>query len=181
MKAERTLVSKKIRFEVFKRDEFKCAYCGNSPPKVILEIDHIEPVAKGGTNDINNLITACFNCNRGKSKERLNKIPPKLFDNLEILKTQQEQIKEYRRYINLIKKRELKDIKQITDTFEEYFPKSTVTNLFINASLKRFLRKLPLHKIIEAMHISCSKIYNEDRALKYFCGICWHKIRTGGT
>lgn len=37
-------ISKKLRFEVFKRDGFRCAYCGKFPPAVILEVDHIEPI-----------------------------------------------------------------------------------------------------------------------------------------
>lgn len=54
-----------IRFQVFKRDKFTCQYCGRSG--VELEVDHIKPIAHGGTNDIDNLITACKACNRGKS------------------------------------------------------------------------------------------------------------------
>lgn len=56
----------KTRFEVFKRDGFICQYCGRRPPEVILEADHIVPKSKGGTDIIENLITACYECNRGK-------------------------------------------------------------------------------------------------------------------
>ena len=48
--AERKPLSKKIRFEVFKRDSFTCQYCGKSALDVVLELDHIKPVAKGGSN-----------------------------------------------------------------------------------------------------------------------------------
>lgn len=64
---KRKAITKKIRFEVFKRDSFKCQYCGRSAPDVLLRVDHIHPVAKGGDNEIINLITACFDCNSGKS------------------------------------------------------------------------------------------------------------------
>ena len=64
-------LSKKIRFEVFKRDKFTCQYCGRKSPDVILEVDHIKPVSKGGTNDIMNLVTACKDCNRGKTNIEL--------------------------------------------------------------------------------------------------------------
>lgn len=57
-------ISKKIRFEVFKRDKFTCQYCGRSAPDVILEIDHLNPVINGGDNDILNLVTSCRDCNR---------------------------------------------------------------------------------------------------------------------
>jgi hypothetical protein len=64
-------VSKKSRFEVFKRDKFTCQYCGAKAPDVLLHVDHIEPKSKGGKNDITNLITACVDCNGGKSDRRL--------------------------------------------------------------------------------------------------------------
>ena len=67
----RKTLSKKIRFEVFKRDKFTCQYCGRTAPDVVLEIDHIEPISKGGSDDIMNLITSCFDCNRGKSNRKL--------------------------------------------------------------------------------------------------------------
>lgn len=66
-KTARKALSKKLRFEVFKRDSFQCQYCGSAAPQVILHVDHIEPVAKGGTNEIANLITSCATCNSGKS------------------------------------------------------------------------------------------------------------------
>lgn len=68
---ERKALSKRLRFEVFKRDSFKCQYCGKSAPDVVLHVDHIEPVSKGGDNDIMNLITSCQACNLGKSNIEL--------------------------------------------------------------------------------------------------------------
>lgn len=64
-------ISKRIRFEVFKRDGFVCQYCGNKPPDVVLEADHIDPHSRGGGDDMVNLITSCFDCNRGKSDRTL--------------------------------------------------------------------------------------------------------------
>jgi len=68
---KREKISKALRFEVFKRDSFKCQYCGASAPDVLLHVDHIHPVAKGGTAEITNLITACVDCNGGKSDRLL--------------------------------------------------------------------------------------------------------------
>lgn len=65
--SKRTPISKSKRFKVLKRDNYTCQYCGRSAPEVKLEIDHQKPVSKGGTNDINNLVTSCRSCNRGKS------------------------------------------------------------------------------------------------------------------
>jgi hypothetical protein len=62
--------SVKLRFDVFKRDNFKCCICGASPAKdvnVELHIDHIIPWSKGGETEIDNLQTLCSRCNLGKS------------------------------------------------------------------------------------------------------------------
>ncbi len=64
---KRKNIPNKLRFEVFKRDSFTCQYCGQSAPNVVLEVDHLLPVSKGGDNDILNLITSCWTCNNGKS------------------------------------------------------------------------------------------------------------------
>lgn len=59
-------VSAGLRFEVFKRDKFTCQYCGRAAPEVVLNCDHVRPVADGGDNDPLNLITSCKACNGGK-------------------------------------------------------------------------------------------------------------------
>jgi 5-methylcytosine-specific restriction endonuclease McrA len=59
------------RFEILRRDKFTCQYCGRKPPEVTLEVDHIFPVSKGGTNDPGNLTTSCYDCNRGKGADLL--------------------------------------------------------------------------------------------------------------
>lgn len=83
---KRKPISKKLRFEVFKRDSFRCQYCGRSAPDVILEVDHIKPIKEGGTDDITNLITACRDCNQGK-KDRL-------LDDRSMLEKQKKQLEE---------------------------------------------------------------------------------------
>jgi len=67
----RKALSKKLRFEVFKRDAFACQYCGQSAPLVALHVDHIVPVASGGKNNTLNLITSCIDCNLGKGARTL--------------------------------------------------------------------------------------------------------------
>jgi len=60
-------ITNKQRFEILRRDAFTCQYCGKTGPTARLEVDHIEPESKGGTDEEGNLITSCFDCNRGKS------------------------------------------------------------------------------------------------------------------
>ena len=55
------------RVDVLRRDNHRCVYCGVSAKKAELEIDHIIPFSKGGSNAISNLQTLCSDCNKGKS------------------------------------------------------------------------------------------------------------------
>lgn len=69
IKSLRNEITHKLRFEVLQRDNFTCQYCGRSPkviPGLVLEVDHIVPLSAGGTNDLDNLVTACWECNEGK-------------------------------------------------------------------------------------------------------------------
>lgn len=59
-----------IRFEVFRRDSFSCIYCGRSAPNVELHIDHKVPWKIVKKHQIDNLVTACKDCNLGK-KDKL--------------------------------------------------------------------------------------------------------------
>ena len=60
-------VTKRLRFEILRRDGFTCRYCGAKAPDVELAVDHVTPKALGGTDDPTNLATACKPCNAGKS------------------------------------------------------------------------------------------------------------------
>ncbi|WP_405747715.1 HNH endonuclease [Streptomyces canus] len=60
-------VSKRLRYEILRRDSNTCRYCGASAPDVQLRVDHVTPVALGGTDTPDNLVTSCEPCNSGKS------------------------------------------------------------------------------------------------------------------
>lgn len=64
-------------FEVFDRDGFACTYCGRSPRVhgVVLHVDHVVPLSRGGTNDPENLTSACSACNMEKSDRLLSRMP----------------------------------------------------------------------------------------------------------
>ena len=65
---ERALITDKLRFDVMKRDNYKCRICGASQEDgARLHVDHIIPIAKGGKSVMSNLQTLCESCNMGKS------------------------------------------------------------------------------------------------------------------
>lgn len=171
-------ISKKKRFEVFKKDGFRCAYCGKTPPAVTLEVDHIEPRSKGGTDAIVNLLTACFDCNRGKRDIPLDKAPATLIENVEILKEQEEQLKEYRKLAKKVERRIQKDIKSVREIYRAAYPGWTLEDEFCEVSLRQFIDRLPLDVVQRAMRQAVFKFPDDNtNSIKYFCGICWRTIR----
>ena len=180
MVTNRKPIGKKKRFEIFKRDSFTCQYCGSKPPVVVLEIDHIIPVSKGGENKEDNLITACFSCNRGKSANLITDIKPDVSETLAKVQEREEQLRAYRRYKNKIQKRLNADCNKIEAIFTERFPDQCFTERFRVEVKLRFLAKLEFEECMEAISIACGKMYRSDRAIKYFCGICWRKIKKDG-
>ena len=74
-KEQRALMTNKLRDFIKNRDNFTCCSCGNSThsePNLLLEIDHIIPVSKGGCTVEDNLQTLCWKCNRTKSNKITN-------------------------------------------------------------------------------------------------------------
>ena len=72
VKEQRLLMTKKLRDFIKNRDNFTCCNCNNSThvePNLLLEIDHIIPVSKGGYTTEDNLQTLCWKCNRSKSNK----------------------------------------------------------------------------------------------------------------
>lgn len=65
---ERSKVTDSLRYDIMRRDRFRCVICGASANEgVRLHVDHVVPIAKGGKSDPNNLRTLCERCNIGKS------------------------------------------------------------------------------------------------------------------
>lgn len=64
---ERNKLTKAMRYDVLRRDNFRCVICGKSSQDgSLLHVDHIIPIAKGGKTELNNLRTLCSDCNLGK-------------------------------------------------------------------------------------------------------------------
>ena len=76
----RKKLSTRVRFEVLRRNKFCCSYCGKAAVDGYrLVIDHIKPVSKGGTNDIDNLTASCDDCNSGKGTADIDSYTPLYF------------------------------------------------------------------------------------------------------
>jgi len=67
----RKSISAAVRFSIMRRDGFRCRYCGRSAAHIELVLDHVIPFSRGGRCDETNLVTACIECNAGKSATQL--------------------------------------------------------------------------------------------------------------
>jgi CRISPR/Cas system Type II protein with McrA/HNH and RuvC-like nuclease domain len=177
---ERAPLKKSLRFNVFKRDSFTCQYCGATPPGAVLEVDHIHPVSQGGKDVIDNLITACFDCNRGKGAGLLTTLPDSLSDRAAIVAEKMEQLRAYEKLLKAKRKQEEKAIDQVEEVFLSHFPLHEFTQKF-RQSVRTFLQDLDVFALIDYMHRACEKRSDRaDDAVKYFCGICWNVIKGRG-
>lgn len=72
IKKQRILMTSTLRKQILDRDKYTCQYCGLSSqeePNLLLEIDHIIPISKGGITITDNLQTLCWRCNRKKGSK----------------------------------------------------------------------------------------------------------------
>ena len=154
----RQTVSKKVRYEVFKRDGFKCTYCGHSAPDVVLQVDHRHPVADGGTNDMLNLTTACESCNLGKGARRLDdsSAVAKSRAQMEELQQRQEQVKmmlEWQKGLQTVVEDTLG---QVATYWNDLTPGWVLTEDGQKA-LRKLLRKFSLSEVLEAMNLAAEQ------------------------
>ena len=136
------------------------------------------PVAEGGSNDDHNLITSCFDCNRGKGAKGLDCVPESVRERTERLRELEDQIIELDKLLKARRRRENHFIREVEEVFEIYWPDRSFSPAF-KESVRHFLQRLPKESVISAMYRACSKISSCDSALRYFCGICWKTIKDG--
>lgn len=164
-------VSKRLRYEILRRDNHQCQYCGAKAPDTVLRIDHVTPVALGGTDEPSNLCAACDDCNGGKSsaspdaalvaavssdalrwsaamKQAAEQM--RLHDNTAVYEAVVNAFSSFRR-------------RQLPDDYRE------TIDQFLNSGL-------PADDIVQMAHVADAKpnIYNR---WSYFCGCCWTRIR----
>lgn len=181
-KPRRKSLSKKTRFEVFKRDGFTCQYCGRMAPDVVLEVDHITPVASGGDNDLMNLVTSCQDCNRGKGKRNLS--------SKDEIKAQQAQLKELSKKREQLQmliewRKELESIEDMqVDMVQDIFYKLTgcVLSDSLRKIVSKYIKKYGINEVFESSHIYIESYYDSDsnsftRGFSTIGGICFNRDR----
>jgi len=164
----RQSISKSLRFKVFDRDWFRCCYCWATPDKwVKLEVDHIVPVSKWWTNDIENLSCACFSCNRWKSNDVLwsKHKQVNIEERTKELEEKYEQLKKYYDYIK--RKKDIEDEMLSIDNFVELWWRLPWEEH--HKDIKKCIKKYWIELTIEWWNIFCNWKVN---TINYFWWIC---------
>ncbi len=148
---KRKSISKKTRFEVFKRDSFTCQYCGQSAPQVVLHVDHIQPVSKNGADELLNYVTACFDCNMGKKDRLLSddsavKKQKAQLDDLQERREQLEMMLDWRTGLT-----NLEDVSCNAAEAEWERLTGWALNEYGLSDLKKLIRKWGLNSVLDAM------------------------------
>lgn len=157
----RKTIPKKLRFEVFKRDNFTCQYCGRAAPDVVLHIDHISPVAGGGDSDILNLITSCLDCNLGKGARELSddSTLQKQRAQLEELNERREQLEMMVAWREGLRSIDEDAIEKLEDLFEIITGRGFSD--FGRKKVKGWFRRYPFSDLYDAME-SAGQTYWKD-------------------
>jgi hypothetical protein len=182
-------VSLKLRFEVFKRDDFTCQYCGRKTPEVILELEHIIPLSKGGTDDLDNLTTSCFECNRGKGKSLRDTIlkDRDIHDETILLAEREFQLAEYNNLKKKVRERENNEIAELTEYFSSKIhgePISSAKKEFPGYLVRQCLKNISYIDIFELIDIAIDITSRDSKgdshtvaSAKYLSAILRNKLR----
>lgn len=178
--AKRTQIPKSIRFEVFKRDKFTCQYCGSSAPEAILEIDHIVPVSKGGTNEIMNLLTSCRDCNRGKTNRPLSdnaiiKAQKQQLDDLQERREQLEMMLKWRESLEDELDLEIAAINKLYERNTDW-----VMGAGSEQTMRKLIKRFGFDEVYAAVEISIDRYYTGSSgswrfAISKVGGICYNR------
>jgi len=148
-------ISKKVRFEVFKRDCFTCQYCGRKAPEAILQVDHIKPVKQGGKSDVLNYVTSCAECNAGKSANHLgdSTVVSRQISQLGLLQERREQLSLLLRWRRGLEGIEQQTLKRLAAEWDSLTPQYNLNATGLQ-TLAQLIRKFGIAEVLEAMHIA---------------------------
>lgn len=159
----RRAVRPTTRFEVFKRDKFTCQYCGKKSPDVVLEIEHVEPVSKGGDNDLMNLVTACEACNDGKGARRLDDdaVVSRQRQQLDRLQEKREQFKMLLDWRHGLRRVDEENLADVAAYWNAQTPGSALNENGLS-DLRKWLKKFPLGEVLDAIDIATTQYLERD-------------------
>lgn len=182
-------LSKRLRYEILRRDNHTCRYCGASAPDVALTVDHVVPQALGGSNEPSNLVAACRDCNSGKASTTPD---APLVDQVSDDAIRWAKAMERAAEIDRTKR---DDDRQFANNFVDVL----VAYMKADPNEETYILPMPhhvggregLHRTIiqfrdagldlddldACLRTAITKrTINEDTVWRYFCGVCWRLI-----
>lgn len=175
-----TAISRRLRYEILRRDNYACRYCGRSAPEVPLEVDAVVPEALGGSHkDPANLVAACKDCNGGKTS-----VPP---DAPLVADVAQDAI----RWANAMRAAQVEMCRDITEResihrdFDYWWADWTYgpDDLRVprpddwRSSIDTFIDAgLPESALQECVRIAMSRKAAVSQKWRYMCGVAWKKV-----
>jgi HNH endonuclease len=177
-------ISKRLRYEVLRRDNHACRYCGASAPDAKLTVDHVVPVALGGSNEPANLVTACVDCNAGKSSSSPDQpiVDDVAADALRWAKAIEQASEAL--LMDHVRRKEVRD--QFLSTWLNWSYTDWKTNEKVHIELPSnwansvdtiLAAGLPIEVLIECVDLAmAAKHVRRDNLFRYMCGIAWRKV-----
>ncbi len=170
-------VSKRLRYEILRRDNFTCQYCGAKAPDVNLVVDHVAPKALVKDDSASNLVAACPDCNKGKTS---------MAPDAPLVAAVNEKAAQYAVALNrVIEQRQAKqtDDTQLVRWFDKMWCGWTSTPMDRDgnweSSVLRFRAIGLTPEFIERAVNSAmgNRRISGRNVWSYFCGICWNEVK----
>ncbi len=175
-------VSKRTRYEVLRRDNHSCRYCGSMAPEAKLTVDHVMPKALGGSDDPSNLVAACRDCNYGKAST--------MPDDPLVADVSQRAV-EWGKAIADYNAAQMADRRK-RNAYVKRFEKAWDSWRWGPVDDRRHLPKpadwlptlwqfyglgLPIVEVEDAVQIAAgNSMVDADRVFRYMCGVLWNKV-----
>jgi hypothetical protein len=173
-------VSKRLRYEVLRRDNHQCRYCGATAPDAVLTVDHVVPKTLGGSDtDPSNLVAACRDCNAGKAAS--NPDAPLVAD-------VDQRAAQWAQAMTVAMSRRMNEFaaqRARTDGFDQVWQQwSGVCVVPREPNWRDSILRFLAFGLDEAFLASAVESAMGNRRLRtgdvwrYFCGICWTEIKS---
>ena len=166
-------ISKRLRYEILRRDNHACRYCGRAAPDVKLHIDHVVPQVLGGSDDPSNLVTSCAECNAGKTSSAPDQhVVADVSGSAAKWSAAMAQAAEESKRLSSGR---IEAHDAVINAFPSYYRNRIPSDY--TETLNQFLDAgLPADVMVEMARVASDK-YGVTKRWNYFCGCCWTKIR----
>jgi hypothetical protein len=164
-------ISRRLRFEILRRDNHQCRYCGATSGDAKLTVDHVVPTALGGSDEPANLVTACQPCNAGKAASSpteviVEDVSGKALRWARAMKVAAAAKAEERQAI-------YDYCKAFHDEWKEYGGR--LPSNWANTLEAMYAAGLPQEVALDSVGIAMTAWSVSDR-FRYFCGVAWRRV-----